>query len=61
MVRGGFGLFGDTFPGQVADLMARTLRNVNSFTIREGKITPGVDRQPLPNRRRANQSLFDGF
>jgi hypothetical protein len=61
VVRGGFGLFGDIFPGQVAELMASNPPMVNSFTIRGGKITPGVAGNLFQIAAAANQSLLDGF
>ena len=61
VVRGGFGLFGDTFPGQVADLMASNPPMVNSFLVQGGKITPGAPGNLFQITAAANQSLMDGF
>jgi hypothetical protein len=61
VVRGGFGLFGDTFPGQVADLMAGNTPMVNSFLIRGGQITPGVAGSLFQIAAATNQSLLTGF
>ena len=73
VVRGGFGLFGDTFPGQVAGLMALNTPNLNSFTINNGPITPGAPgnlfstasaRQPIAAQRflqRTNGGANHGF
>lgn len=38
--RGGFGLFADTFPGQVADLLAQNPPNFNSFSVLGGLGAP---------------------
>ena len=61
VVRGGFGLFGDTFPGQVAGEMAMNTPQLNSFTLMNGKITPGVPGNLFDIAAAANQSLLDGF
>jgi Carboxypeptidase regulatory-like domain len=61
VVRGGFGIFGDTFPGQVAGPMASNTPNLNSFTINNGKITPGVPGNLFQVASGANQSLLTGF
>jgi Carboxypeptidase regulatory-like domain/TonB dependent receptor len=61
VVRGGFGMFGDTFPGQVAGLMATNTPNLNSFTINNGPITPGAPGNLFTVASGANQSLLNGF
>ena len=61
MVRGGFGFFGDTFPGTVAGQMAMNTPQLNSFTISNGKITPGVPGSLFQIAADANQSLLAGF
>jgi hypothetical protein len=38
--RGGFGIFADTFPGQVADLLAQNPPNFNSFSVLGGLGAP---------------------
>jgi hypothetical protein len=61
VIRGGFGLFGDVFPLQVAAAMALNTPGVNSFTIPNGKITPGVPGSLFTTASAANQSLLTGF
>ena len=63
VVRGGFGIFGDTFPLQVADLMASNTPNLNSFTVMipNGKITPDAPGSLFQVAAAANQSLLTGF
>jgi hypothetical protein len=61
VVRGGFGIFGDVFPLQVAGPMATNTPMRNSFTITNGKITPGVAGGLFQVASAANQSLITGF
>ena len=61
VVRGGFGIFGDVFPLQVAGMMAANTPNLNSFTVTNGKITPGVPGNLFEVAAAANQSLLTGF
>jgi hypothetical protein len=61
VVRGGFGLFGDIFPGKVAELIAGNPPMVNSFLIRNGNITPGAPGSLFQIAAAANQSFLDGF
>ena len=62
VVRGGFGLFGDTFPGQVADLMATNTPNAEQLSRSpNGKITPGAPGSLFQVAAAANQSLLTGF
>jgi len=41
VLRGGFGIFGDTFPGQIADLLAANSPYDNAFTIVGASPAPG--------------------
>jgi Carboxypeptidase regulatory-like domain len=61
ILRGGFGLFGDTFPALVADSMARNTPLLNSFIVNNGKITPGLTGGLFDLAAAANQSLISGF
>ena len=63
VVRGGFGIFGDTFPLKVADSMASNTPSLNSFTVQipNGKITPGAPGSLFQVAAAANQSLLTGF
>jgi hypothetical protein len=61
VVRGGFGVFGDTFPGQIAGPMATNPPNVNSFLVNNGPITPGAPGSLFTIAAAANQSFLNGF
>ena len=63
VVRGGFGIFGDVFPGQVAGMMASNTPNLNKFVVKtsNGKITPGAPGSLFQVAAAANQSLLTGF
>jgi len=61
VVRGGFGFFGDVFPGQIAGAMATNTPERNSFTINNGPITPGAPGNLFTTAAAANQSLLKGF
>jgi hypothetical protein len=61
VVRGGFGIFGDAFPGQIAGAMATNPPQRNSFTVSNGKITPGVPGGLFQVAAAANTSLLNGF
>lgn len=61
VIRGGFGIFGDAFPGQVSAAMATNTPNRNSFTISNGPITPGAPNSLFTTAAAANQSLLNGF
>jgi Carboxypeptidase regulatory-like domain len=61
VIRGGIGLFGDVFPGQVSGSMATNTPGRNSFLINNGKITPGAPGNLFTVAAGANQSLLNGF
>jgi Carboxypeptidase regulatory-like domain len=61
VLRGGFGIFGDVFPGQVAGAMATNTPVRNSFLINNGKVTPGATSNLFTIAANANQSLLTGF
>jgi Carboxypeptidase regulatory-like domain/TonB dependent receptor len=61
VVRGGFGIFGDVFPGQVAGTMATNTPERNSFLVNNGRITPGAPGNLFTTAAAANQSLLAGF
>ena len=61
VIRGGFGIFGDTFPGQIAGPMATNTPGRNSFTINNGKITPQTPGNLFTTASAANASLLAGF
>ncbi len=61
VVRGGFGIFGDIFPGQIAGSMATNTPERNSFTVTNGKITPSVPGSLFQLASAANTSLLNGF
>jgi Carboxypeptidase regulatory-like domain len=69
VLRGGFGLFGDTFPGQVADLLATNSPNFNSFSVVggvgvpavPGALAPGVPGSIFTTAANANTAFTNGF
>jgi hypothetical protein len=61
VLRGGFGIFGDTFPGTAAEAFARNTPALNSFTVTNGAITPGAPNNLFSIASSANQSLLNGF
>lgn len=61
VIRGGFGLFGDAFPGQIAGAMATNTPGKNNFLINNGPITPGAPGSLFTTAAAANQSLLTGF
>lgn len=61
VVRGGFGIFGDAFPGQIAGAMATNTPGKNNFLINNGPITPGAPGNLFAIAAAANQSLLTGF
>ena len=60
VLRGGFGLFGDTFPGQVADVLAANSPYDNNFT-EAGAIAPGVTGSAWTATKNANAAFLAGF
>ena len=61
VVRGGFGIFGDAFPGQIAGVMATNTPGKNNFLVNNGPITPGAPGNLFSIAAAANQSLLTGF
>ena len=63
VVRGGFGIFGDVYPLQVAHMMASNTPNLNQFVVRtpNGRLTPGAPGSLFQVAAAANQSLLTGF
>jgi hypothetical protein len=61
VLRGGFGFFESTLSGNIADTIARNLPGLRSFTVRNGKITPGVPGGLFAVASAANQSLLNAF
>ena len=61
VIRGGFGFFGDAFPGQIAAAMASNTPEKNNFLINNGPITPGAPGNLFATAAAANQSLLTGF
>jgi hypothetical protein len=60
-IRGGFGLFGDTFPGLVAQSIAFNSPELNAFTVKNGLIQPGVAGSIFNVASQANQAFVNGF
>jgi len=61
VIRGGIGIFEQALPGTTADAIARNLPGLNAFTVRNGKITPGVPGGLFAVAAAANQSLLSAF
>jgi Carboxypeptidase regulatory-like domain/TonB dependent receptor len=61
VIRGGFGIFGDAFPGQISGAMATNTPERNGFLINNGPITPGASGNLFATAAAANQSLLTGF
>ncbi len=61
VLRGGIGIFGDTFPGATAEYSALNTPEVNGFTVSNVSIAPGVPNSGFTIASQANQSLINGF
>ncbi len=61
VLRGGFGIFGDVFPGTAAEGFARNAPALNSFTVTNGAITPGAPNSLFAIAAGANQAFVNGF
>jgi hypothetical protein len=61
VIRGGFGIFGDAFPGTAAEPFARNAPELNSFTVTNGTITPGAPNSLFGKASAANQAFVNGF
>jgi hypothetical protein len=62
VVRGGIGLFADTFPGQVADNAALNTPNYNSFTINSlGALAPNVPGSVFTQAAQTNAAFTTVF
>jgi hypothetical protein len=61
VLRGGFGLFGDTFPGQVSDLLAANPPNSNTFVEVGSALAPNVPGSVWTTTRNANAAFLSGF
>jgi len=61
VIRGGFGIFPDLYPGFLADRFITNLPNVSSFTATSGAITPGEVGSAWTQVAAENASLQGGF
>jgi carboxypeptidase family protein len=61
VIRGGVGIFGDAFPGYIAEQMAFNTPELNQFKVTNGAITPGAPDSLFSIASAANQSLLSGF
>ena len=61
VLRGGFGLFGDTFPGQVADLLAANPPYSNTFVVAGAALAPNVPGSVWTAASNANAGFLAGF
>ncbi len=61
VIRGGYGLFSDTFPGQVADTVAENPPFENRFTVVGTAMAPGVTGNPYSLATAANAAFLAGY
>jgi hypothetical protein len=61
VIRGGFGLFPDLYPGFLADRFITNLPNVSTFAVRNRPITPGEVGSAWTNLSNQNAALQSGF
>jgi hypothetical protein len=61
VIRGGIGIFGDALPAFIAESMERNTPQLNSFSITNKPITPGVPNSLFAVAAAANQSLLSAF
>jgi hypothetical protein len=61
VIRTGAGIFADTLPGSLAEDAAFNAPNLNSFTIPNGTIAPGVPGSLFTTAAAANQALLSQF
>jgi len=61
VIRGGFGVFPDLYPGFLADRFITNLPNVSSFSTTSGPITPGEVGSAWTDLATQNASLQGGF
>lgn len=61
VIRGGFGLFPDLYPGFLADRFINDLPNVGSFAVRDVPLTPGEVGSAWGQLAAANATLQAGF
>ncbi len=61
VIRTGFGIFADEFPGGLAENAAFNSPGLNSFTIGNGNIAPGVPGSLFTTTAQANQALVSQF
>ena len=61
VIRGGFGIFGDVFPLQVAGAMASNTPQTEQLYRPQRADHPRRPRQPFPAAAAANQRLLTGF
>jgi Carboxypeptidase regulatory-like domain len=61
VIRGGFGLFGDTFPGTVADSLSQNPPLDNTFTTAAAPMSPDVPGNLFALASGSNKSFVQGF
>jgi len=61
VIRTGAGIFADTLPGGIAEDAAFNAPNLNTFTIPNGNIAPGVAGSLFTSAAAANQALLSQF
>jgi hypothetical protein len=61
VIRTGFGVFGNTFPANIVDNFARNTPQLNSFTVSNLPLAPGMPNSLFATAAAANQSLLQAF
>ncbi len=61
VVRGGFGIFADVFPGTVAENLFDNAPNINTFTITGQGLTPGITGSAASAASASNQGFLNGY
>jgi hypothetical protein len=61
VIRGGYGLFSDTFPGQVADVASENPPFENRFTVVGSALAPGATGNPYSIATAANAAFLTGY
>ncbi|RRA49076.1 carboxypeptidase-like regulatory domain-containing protein [Acidipila sp. EB88] len=61
VVRGGFGVFADVFPGTVAENLFENAPNINTFTINGAGLAPGVAGSATATAAASNQAFLNNY
>lgn len=61
VVRGGFGIFADVFPGTVAESLFENAPNINTFTINGAGLAPGQTGSATTVAANSNQAFLNNY